>query len=346
MQFVNHGDLQQHVGSPMPEKEVQMIVSQVLGGLACMHEFGYAHRDLKPANLLVVRTGPRWQVKITDFGLSKRIIRDLTSLRTQCGTQGYMAPEMLALVDEEDDEEDDDSVGERAYSYTPSVDIWATGVIAFQLLTAQLPFHSAKRLKSYVRGKSGFPTEALGRAGASTAGRAWIQECMAPSPRARPDAKNAQQQSWPTLIEDLSTANESLQVPLRSATIASGSWNTDSNRSTVASSSQRTSSQRPAQQPVTTASVVKPAQDSGYASGLLGSSQTAPQPPAQQTIPNRTYPSQDQAYRSTDAAKPYDRWKGRGGWRVRDLFNMPPPSAKGPGGSLERRRGRLAWLQM
>jgi serine/threonine protein kinase len=49
MEFVKHGDLQQYVGRPMPEAEMQLIVSQVLSGLSYMHNLNYAHRDLKPA---------------------------------------------------------------------------------------------------------------------------------------------------------------------------------------------------------------------------------------------------------------------------------------------------------
>ncbi|KAK3617640.1 hypothetical protein LTR56_025152 [Elasticomyces elasticus] len=136
MEFVELGDLQSYLRAPFSERDTQQIILQVIRGLACMHAAGYAHRDLKPANLLVFSTGPQWHVKIADFGLSKRVLTDLTSLRTNAGTQGFMAPEMLGLGFGEDDSSDDDT----QKSYTNAVDIWAVGVIAYLLLTGEMPF--------------------------------------------------------------------------------------------------------------------------------------------------------------------------------------------------------------
>ena len=48
MEYFPHRDLQNYLLSPIPEEEVQEIASQVLEGLAFMHDNGFAHRDLKP----------------------------------------------------------------------------------------------------------------------------------------------------------------------------------------------------------------------------------------------------------------------------------------------------------
>jgi serine/threonine protein kinase len=48
MEYFPHGDLQSYLLSPIPEGEVKEIASQVLEGLAFMHDNGFAHRDLKP----------------------------------------------------------------------------------------------------------------------------------------------------------------------------------------------------------------------------------------------------------------------------------------------------------
>ncbi|CAK1356379.1 unnamed protein product [Cercospora beticola] len=99
MELVQHGSLQDYVrqSQGLPEPEARLIVSQTLRGIAHMHRAGYTHRDLKPQNLLVVQGGPAWHVKIADFGLSKRLVEDLSSLRTVAGTAGYMAPEILGI---------------------------------------------------------------------------------------------------------------------------------------------------------------------------------------------------------------------------------------------------------
>lgn len=55
MEYLPHGDLHKYLGSPLPEKEGQQIVLQILEGLQFMHEIEFAHRDLKPAVSLATR---------------------------------------------------------------------------------------------------------------------------------------------------------------------------------------------------------------------------------------------------------------------------------------------------
>ena len=87
-------------------------VCEILAGVAYLHSNGIAHRDLKPENLLIGEGG---RVVISDFGLSKFFGRG-ELLQTQCGTSGYVAPEVV--------------MGEV---YTNAVDIWTIGVIAYIL---------------------------------------------------------------------------------------------------------------------------------------------------------------------------------------------------------------------
>ena len=55
MEYLSDGDLQKYLSSPLPEKEGQQIVSQIIERLHFMHDKGFVHRDLKPAVSLTTR---------------------------------------------------------------------------------------------------------------------------------------------------------------------------------------------------------------------------------------------------------------------------------------------------
>ncbi|CAH0004472.1 unnamed protein product [Clonostachys byssicola] len=130
MEYMEHGDLQNYLGRPFPEAEVQQIVGQLLEGLDFMHASGFIHRDLKPRNIMVVDKGPDWFVKITDFGISKRRQLGVTTLHTmQRGTLGFAAPEVLGL-----------DLGKPGGSYSFAVDMWSLGVLTFYLFTNSMVF--------------------------------------------------------------------------------------------------------------------------------------------------------------------------------------------------------------
>ncbi|GIZ43255.1 hypothetical protein CKM354_000648700 [Cercospora kikuchii] len=226
MEFLEYGDLEQYASCPLPEHEMHLIASQVLQGLTFMHSQGYAHRDLKPQNLLVHRPRPQWQIKIADFGLSKRVAENLSSLHTHVGTQGYMAPEVLGLLDN-DDSEDSDSDDDSAPSYSNAVDIWALGVITFFMLTTQLPFSAMnlRPLKRYVRGKTVFPMEGLRKVNISDSGCTWIESCMAPFPHDRPSAGSSVHERWRPEPAHFDLADpDSLTSSAPNASIATASW--------------------------------------------------------------------------------------------------------------------------
>lgn len=150
MEYLENGDLQRYVGAPLPEPQAASIVAQVARALYYMHHRQFVHRDIKPENILVSRRGPNWHVKITDFGISKNT--DGTGLGTLgIGTDGYMAPELLK----------DDSG-----HYTPAVDVWALGAVAFRLRTGQIPFPTPGRLYAYAHDQRLFPIKPLGTSSA------------------------------------------------------------------------------------------------------------------------------------------------------------------------------------
>jgi serine/threonine-protein kinase len=115
---------------PLPVHEVVDWILQALEALAEAHSLGIVHRDLKPANLYLARRrdGTR-VVKVLDFGISK-IARlpgespTLTATSAILGSPVYMAPEQLR----------------SARSVDARADIWAIGVVLYELLTGRIPF--------------------------------------------------------------------------------------------------------------------------------------------------------------------------------------------------------------
>jgi len=93
---------------------------QLISGLSECHRAGVAHRDLKPENILL---DARFILKIADFGLSA-VSLDGNRMRSQCGTVGYMAPEVL------------NGGGYDAFK----ADIWSAGVVLFLTLAGFPPF--------------------------------------------------------------------------------------------------------------------------------------------------------------------------------------------------------------
>jgi hypothetical protein len=102
------------------------VLIQIAGALEAAHAQGIVHRDLKPENVLCTRDG---RVKIVDFGIARHLtpVSDrragLTLTGTQLGTPGYMAPEQL-----------------RGHAVDARADIFAFGIIAYELATGVHPF--------------------------------------------------------------------------------------------------------------------------------------------------------------------------------------------------------------
>lgn len=87
-----------------------------------LHCFGVAHRDLKPENILMHRDDDKAELKIVDFGLSKIIGPNESSL-DPFGTLSYVAPEVLLQK-----------------PYGKEVDLWSLGVITYLCIARVLPF--------------------------------------------------------------------------------------------------------------------------------------------------------------------------------------------------------------
>ena len=128
MEFVPGHDLRVHTqaGHLLPLERVLHVVERVARALAAAHAIHVIHRDIKPGNVLVHAASDT--VKVTDFGLAR--LGDAFRSRTGiiAGTPAYMSPEQLA----------EGTVG-------PASDLYALGVLLFELLTGRLP-HEASTL--------------------------------------------------------------------------------------------------------------------------------------------------------------------------------------------------------
>jgi serine/threonine protein kinase len=109
-------------------REAARIVAEIADALAHAHRAGFVHRDIKPANILIDAQG--WAY-LTDFGVAvieEELLQDVTT----AGTLPYMAPEQL---------------GEEFGPMDHRADIYALGVVLYELLTGQRPFRGASPIE-------------------------------------------------------------------------------------------------------------------------------------------------------------------------------------------------------
>jgi capsular polysaccharide biosynthesis protein/predicted Ser/Thr protein kinase len=126
MEYVDGVNLRQlQRAEHLSPREALQIVPQICDALQYAHDEGVVHRDIKPENVLVDRKG---RVKIADFGLAKILGLEPDDLRLTCegqvmGTPHYMAPEQI----------------EHPLEVDHRADIYALGVVFYELLTGELP---------------------------------------------------------------------------------------------------------------------------------------------------------------------------------------------------------------
>ena len=125
MELAQNGNLLNYVdkNGKLSEIKARRYFSQLVSVLEYLHnDIQIAHRDLKPENLLLDRYD---NIRVVDFGLSKRFSSMSPKLLTQCGSPAYAAPEMI-----------------KGEPYTTAADIWSAGVLLYTLVALELPFES------------------------------------------------------------------------------------------------------------------------------------------------------------------------------------------------------------
>jgi serine/threonine-protein kinase len=165
--------------------EVLSVYEQLCDALDAAHKKGFIHRDLKPDNVIVLRRPPRPFIKILDFGLAKlrgAALSHNTEVGTVLGTPEYMAPEQC-----------------RGSHVDARTDIYALGVMLYELLAGQKPFTDPSPLRILAMQQHAQPTP-LGRlVQISSKLEAVVSRAMDKDPTARyPSTKE--------LIQDLRVA--------------------------------------------------------------------------------------------------------------------------------------------
>jgi hypothetical protein len=117
---------------PFPFERVLDILDQVSESLGEAHQNGIVHRDMKPENVIIETRAGHDYVKVLDFGIAKMISGDrevqaLTAVGQTLGTLEFMSPEQL-----------------RGIKLDGRSDIYALGMMAYEMLTGELPFKNAK----------------------------------------------------------------------------------------------------------------------------------------------------------------------------------------------------------
>lgn len=193
MQYVDGEDLKSLIqrSAPMPIREVRRIIGNVLDGLQAIHAAGIVHRDIKPQNVLIGSDGA---ARVTDFGIADVPgTAGLTGEGLTLGTVDYMAPEQA-----------------QGMALTPAADLYATGVMLYEMLTGTLPFagrSSRETMLQHINGRLTPPSTRLPEHGITPAIDAVVAQSLAKDPARRFGSARAMKQAVGNALSSAATAS-------------------------------------------------------------------------------------------------------------------------------------------
>ena len=158
-------------GGELPVQDAVRLLGEITDALAAAHKGGVVHRDIKPENILLSGR----HAMVMDFGVAKAVTEStgsdrLTSIGVALGTPAYMAPEQATADPQMDGR----------------VDIYALGVLAYEMITGQPPFHGLNPQQTLAAHVTQAPTPlAQRRPGLSPVLESVVMRCLAKRPADR-----------------------------------------------------------------------------------------------------------------------------------------------------------------
>ena len=177
LEHCSGGDLYSRV--PYSEKDSAKIVGKLLSAVSHMHRHNVTHRDLKFENIMFESKEPNAEIKLIDFGLSKKVEGDKKYMTEGVGTIYTMAPQVLRGV------------------YTSQADLWSIGVITYMLLSNTKPFYGKKRrhvVSKILKGAYKFYSQSWENI--SDEAQNFVVELLQVDPKLRLNADQALEHSW------------------------------------------------------------------------------------------------------------------------------------------------------
>lgn len=191
--------------SPLSERRIVRIASQILAGLTEAHRQQILHRDLKPANVMVdSRSDEPDFVKLLDFGIAKGLkLSDgqggLTQTGIVCGTPGYMSPEQWEAVE----------LDARS-------DLYSVGALLYEMLTGSLPYQAQtpmQLMRKYLTESLEWPSQRRPDRPVSPDLEALVMRALSPEPAERPASAQEMREELQACVLLAESADETPGAP-------------------------------------------------------------------------------------------------------------------------------------